>query len=155
MTDKPKTRLNLKPKASTPATPENAKPMLTRSRKCVIRRDEPPAEKLTKIKAPPPKVKKKPKPSAPKQSATSPSDIRLDNLDARLNAFEVWRTFQPLALGIERQLFQHIAKHSLSAPKRVVQKLLRQHTRISGIYRQFEPVACGLIWKIMKSGLLP
>ena len=41
----------------------------------------------------------------------------------------MWFQFQPLALGIERQIFQHIAKHSLSSSKRVVQRLLHQHTR--------------------------
>ncbi|MEZ5452714.1 MAG: ProQ/FINO family protein [Thiothrix sp.] len=34
-----------------------------------------------------------------------------------------------MALGIERQIFQHVAAHHLSASKRVVQKLLHQHTR--------------------------
>ncbi len=35
---------------------------------------------------------------------------------------------QPLALGIEREVFQHIGKHHLSSSKRVVQKLLYAHT---------------------------
>jgi sRNA-binding protein len=60
---------------------------------------------------------------------TSPSDIRLDNLNASLNAFDTWRNFQPLTLGVEKQVFQHIAKHQLSCSKRVVQRLLRAHVK--------------------------
>ncbi|MFZ1570654.1 MAG: ProQ/FINO family protein, partial [Thiolinea sp.] len=56
-------------------------------------------------------------------------DIRMDNLNAALNAFAVWRERKPLALGIERQIFQLIAQQNLSASKRVVQKLLYRHTR--------------------------
>ena len=122
--DQPRKPLSLKPKAST------STPTQKRSRKRIIRRDELPAAKLTKAKPPPkPKPKKKLKPAASQKPTISPSDIRLDNLNASLNAFEVWRDYQPLTLGIEKALFQHIAKHSLSASKRVVQRLLRQHTR--------------------------
>ena len=66
-----------------------------------------------------------PKSAVPKVPGTPPSDIRLDNLNASLNAFEV----QLLAIGIEKQVFQHIAEHQWSASKRVVQRLLRGHTR--------------------------
>lgn len=45
-----------------------------------------------------------------------------------LNAFVVWREQQPLALGIERQIFQLVAAQQPSASKRVVQKLLYRHT---------------------------
>ncbi|MEZ5450322.1 MAG: ProQ/FINO family protein [Thiolinea sp.] len=34
----------------------------------------------------------------------------------------------PLAIGIEREIFQHIARLQLSASKRVVQKLLHRQT---------------------------
>lgn len=96
-----------------------------------VRRDDLPAAKLSTTKAPPkPTPKKKPaKATAPKQPTTSPSAIRLDNLNASLNAFEVWRAFKPLVIGVEKQVFQHVAKHQLSCSKRVVQRLLRQHTQ--------------------------
>jgi sRNA-binding protein len=101
----------------------------TRSRKRIIRRDDLPAAKLSTTK-PPPKPKKKPAPApAPKKPAVSPSDIRLDNLNASLNAFEVWREYRPLVIGVEKEVFRHIARHSLSASKRVVQRLLRQHVQ--------------------------
>ena len=100
---------------------------IKRSRKRIIRRDQMPAAKLATTKPPPePKPKRKPVP-APKTPTTPPSHVRADNLNASLNAFEVWRTYQPLALGIDKQIFQHIAKHSLSCSKRVVRKLLHRH----------------------------
>ena len=103
---------------------------IKRSRKRIIRRDELPANKLSTTKAPPkPKPKKKPASPAPKKPTISPSDIRLDNLNASLNAFDVWREFRPLVIGVEKEVFRHIAKHQLSSSKRVVQRLLRQHTQ--------------------------
>ncbi|MEZ5535341.1 MAG: ProQ/FINO family protein [Thiolinea sp.] len=129
MTDKPKKRLSLKQKADTPTPDDNATQSRTRSRKRIILRDDLPAAKLSTTKAPPkPKPKKKPKPPAPKKPVISPSDIRLDNLNASLNSFDIWRNFQPLMIGIEKDIFRHIAKHQLSCSKRVVQRLLRQHT---------------------------
>ncbi|MEZ5534399.1 MAG: ProQ/FINO family protein [Thiolinea sp.] len=122
-------RLSLKPKADTPTPADNATQSRTRSRKRIIRRDDLPAAKLSTTKAPPqPKPKKKRTSPAPKKPVISPSDIRLDNLNASLNAFPVWLNFQPLMIGIEKEIFRHIAKHQLSASKRVVQRLLRQHT---------------------------
>jgi hypothetical protein len=106
---------------------------IKRSRKRIIRRGDLPAAKLSTTKPPPkPKPKKKPKKKpapAPKKPAVSPSDIRLDNLNASLNAFEVWREYRPLVIRVEKEVFRHIAKHSLSASKRVVQRLLRQHVQ--------------------------
>lgn len=127
MTDKPTKRLSLKVKATAPSS-EDVTNRPLRSRKHIIRREDLPADRLSGTKAPP-KPKKKPKAATSKTPTTSPSDIRLDNLNTSLNAFEVWRDLQPLALGIEKQLFQHIAKHQLSCSKRVVQRLLREHTR--------------------------
>ena len=129
MTDKPRKPLSLKPKATIPATTDKPSGAVTRSRKRVIKRDQLPAGKLATTKAPPkPKPKKKPRP-APKVPTTPPSDIRAELLNASLNGFDVWIKYYPLAIGIEKQIFQHIAKHSLSSSKRVVQKLLHQHTR--------------------------
>ena len=122
-------RLSLKPKADTPTPADNATQSRARNRKRIIRRDDLPAAKLSSTKPPPkPKPKKKPRP-APKAPTTPPSDIRAENLNASLSGFPIWLEFRPLAIGIERIVFQHIAKHSLSASKRVVQKLLHQHTR--------------------------
>ena len=130
MTDKQNKTLSLKPK-TTPAPPENPTQTLIRSRKRIIRRDELPADKLSTTKKPPkPKLKQQPKPPAPKKPDISPSDIRLDNLNAHLNNHsEAWRGYLPLMIGIEKEVFRHIAEHHLSASKRVVQRLLRQHTQ--------------------------
>lgn len=126
MTDKPQNRLSLKPKTSKAGSRETVTPPATqRSKKRIVWRYELPASKLAKTKAPTPKAKKKPKSAVPKVPGTPPSDIRLDNLNASLNAFEV----QLLAVGIEKQVFQYIAEHQRSASKRVVQRLLRGHTR--------------------------
>ena len=131
MTDqkKPRTTLSLgrKPESDAPA-----EPTIQRSRKRIIKRDELPASKLAKVKpkAAPPKGRKPAKKPANKpKPIKSPSDLRAEELNASLNAFPVWRDAQPLAHGIEREIFQHIAKHSLSASKKVVQKLLYRHTR--------------------------
>ncbi len=82
----------------------------------------------TELAKPKPRKPTKSRKTAPKKPLVAPSGIRLDNLNAALNAFVVWREQQPLALGIERQIFQLIAQQNLSASKRVVQKLLHQHT---------------------------
>lgn len=105
---------------------------IKRSRKRIIRREELPAAKLSTTKAPPkpPAQKKPPKPPAQKKPAVSPSDTRLHNLDAHLNDYsEVWREYRPLVIGVEKEVFRHIAEHHLSASKRVVQRLLRRHVQ--------------------------
>ncbi|MBK8453619.1 MAG: ProQ/FINO family protein [Thiofilum sp.] len=74
-------------------------------------------------------LKKPAKPKPPKKkNIKPPSDIRAKELDASLNAFPMWRERKPLALNFERQVFQHVGKHHLSASKRVVLKLLEWHT---------------------------
>ncbi len=114
-------------------TAENVAKGLKRPRKRIIRREELPANKLSNTKAPPkpkPKPKKATQPTPPKKAGTSPSDIRLANLNANLNNdSEAWREFKPLAMGVEKEVFRYIAAHHLSASKRVVQRLLRQHTQ--------------------------
>lgn len=103
---------------------------IKRSNKRIIRRDQLPANKLATTKTPPSKPKPRRKSSAtPKAPTTSPSEIRLEALNASLNGYQVWVKKYPLALGIEKQIFQHIAKHQLSCSKRVVKKLLHRHTR--------------------------
>ncbi len=133
MTEKPHKALNLKLKANIGTTEENPAQRLTRRRKRIIRREELPASKLSNTKAPPkpkPKPKKATKPTPPKKPGTSPSAIRLANLNAHLNNHsEAWREFKPLVIGVEKEVFRYIAAHHLSASKRVVQRLLRQHTQ--------------------------
>ncbi|HPE61951.1 MAG: Fertility inhibition FinO [Thiothrix sp.] len=106
-----------------------AGPLLSRSRR-IIRREDVPADKLARPKSVPkpgPQARKpQPKPQKP---VKSPSDLRADELDAALNGLKVWMERLPLSIGIEREIFQFIARHELSASKRVVQKLLYRHTR--------------------------
>jgi hypothetical protein len=135
MTEKPRSTLSLK-RASTPITEakdSTSKP-LQRTGKRIIKRDALPTDNLAKPKAKPLNPSQKKRPTKPKarpkpKPLYSPSDLRAQELNASLNGFSVWLQQRPLALGIERQIFQYIAKHSLPASKRVVQKLLHQHTR--------------------------
>lgn len=128
MNDQPRKTLSIKPKSAPQAANPETK-VLTRGNKRIIKREQVQANALAKPKAKaPPKKPNKPRKAAPKKPLIAPSDVRMDNLNAALNAFVVWREQQPLALGIERQIFQLIAAKQLSASKRVVQKLLYQHT---------------------------
>ena len=105
-------------------------PIKRRKKSVIIRRDQLPASKLATTKKPPPKPKKKlrAKPPTPKVKKTSPSDARAQLLDASLNGLPTWLNAEPLALGIKKQIFQHIARHNLSSSQRVVKKLLHRHT---------------------------
>ena len=133
MTENPRKTITIKPKAS-PTTeqitsPDEANKAIFRGNKRIIKREQLQPAALAKPKAKvPTKKPNKPRKPAPKKPLVSPSDIRMDHLNAALNAFTVWREHQPLALGIEKQIFQLIAQQNLSASKRVVQKLLYQHT---------------------------
>ncbi len=124
MTDQPRKTLSIKPKSAPQAANPETK-VLTRGNKRIIKREQVQATELAKPK---PRKPTKSRKTAPKKPLVAPSGIRLDNLNAALNAFVVWREQQPLALGIERQIFQLIADQHLSASKRVVQKLLYRHT---------------------------
>lgn len=107
----------------------------TRGGKRIIKRDQLPASSLTrpgKFEKPKPKQKpantrRKPR-QPPKPPTTPPSELRARELSDSLNNYRVWRERLPLALGIERQIFQHIGELHLSASKRVVNKLLHYHT---------------------------
>ena len=131
----PKKTLSLKPKPTVQTSEQHSapiqKPTLTRGGKRIIRREDVQGvQKAGTIKTATPKLKKpKPKrPPKPRKPVKSPSDIRAREVNDSLNAYPVWLHYQPLAVGIERQIFQHIAKHTLSASKRVVQKMLLKHT---------------------------
>jgi hypothetical protein len=129
----PRKTLTITRKAASTTT-ESPPKAITRTGKRIITRDQLPAANLPKPKPPKPKAppkgkgraRKPPKPKAPPK--TPPSDLRARELNDSLNAFPVWREHQPLALGIERQIFQHIAALHLSASKRVVNKLLHYQT---------------------------
>ncbi|MEZ5477195.1 MAG: ProQ/FINO family protein [Thiolinea sp.] len=50
-------------------------------------------------------------------------------LDQRLQDFPVWRDFQPLALGIDKDIFRLINDEQFpGGSKKMLQKLLRMHT---------------------------
>ncbi len=128
MTDQPRKTLSIKAKSEPQAVNPETK-VLARGNKRIIKREQVQATALAKPKAKTPTKKTtKPRKPAPKKPLSTPSDVRLDNLNAVLNTFVVWREQQPLALGIERQIFQLMADQHLSASKRVVQKLLYRHT---------------------------
>lgn len=135
MTDTPKRTLSLKKPVSTP-TPETI-PAVTvqRSGKRIIRREDLPAaskpkQKPATHKGSKPNPKKPTRKAAPKKPLVSPSDLKARELNDRLNAFPVWLNFQPLALGIEKDVFRLVnAEHFPGASKKVVQKTLMRHTR--------------------------
>lgn len=133
MTEKPRSTLSIKRTlATTKEATDNAPKPIQRTGKRIIKRDALPTASLGKPKAnlrPNTKPKRSHKPKAKPKPLHSPSDLRAREVNDSLNGFNVWLQQRPLALGIERQIFQHIAKHSLPASKRVVQKLLHQHTR--------------------------
>lgn len=132
-TDKPRKTLSITRKPASPATDtaSTTNGAVRRIGKRIITRAElPNVQKLGQPKKPPKKPAKanrKPR-QPPKPKKTPPSDIRAQELNDSLNGFAVWRDRQPLAVGIDRQLFRHIADLHLSASKRVVQKLLHRHT---------------------------
>jgi hypothetical protein len=134
--DAPKKTLTLKRTVTPPATPATPAatptPTLQRGAKRIIRREElTGVQKAGTIKPKQPK-QKKPKPNRkrqpPKPKKTPPSELRAKELNDSLNNFMVWLHYQPLALGIEKQIFKHVNDLQLSASKRVVQKLLHYHT---------------------------
>lgn len=129
MTDKPRKTLSIKPKVEGASTPDQDTKAPLRANKRIVKREQVQSTALAKPKANvPTKKPTKPRKPAPKKTLVAPSDIRMDRLNAALNAFAVWREHQPLALGIEKEIFQWIAQQHLSASKRVVQKLLYKHT---------------------------
>lgn len=132
-TEKPRKTLTITRKPATQGTDTasttSATVKRTGGKRIITRAELPNVQRPGKQPAKPPKKPANRKPrQPPKPKQTPPSDIRARELGDSLNAFVVWRTRQPLALGIEKQVFQHIAEHHLSASKRVVQKLLHHHT---------------------------
>ncbi len=123
------------PQATQATTPENAPKAITRTGKRIITREQLPVSRASVGKPvynkpgakPKPKAKRKPR-QPPRPPKTPPSDLRARELSDSLNNYTVWLDRMPLALGIEKQVFKHIADLHLSASKRVVNKLLHYHT---------------------------
>ena len=137
MTDTPKKTLTLTRKpAGAGATPAGT---VSRSGKRIIRRDDlPNVQRPGKAKpsANKGKPKKPPRKPQPKKQVTPPSELKMRELNDRLNAFTVWLQYKPLALGIEKDIFRLVnEEHFPGASKKVVQKLLRMHTH-HGLYLQ-------------------
>lgn len=126
MTDTPKKTLTLNRKpTSTP--PTNT---VNRGGKRIIRREElnpAPAKPAPTSK---PTNKKKPARKPTKKPTIAPSALKAKELNDRLNAFPVWLNFQPLAIGIDKDLFKLVNDEQFpGGSKKVVQKVLKMHTR--------------------------
>jgi hypothetical protein len=122
-----------KPASNGTATTGSDTGAIKRTGKRIIRREDLPADKLTRPGKFEPKPKKPAKTARkprqpPRPPKTPPSELRARELSDSLNNFPVWRERLPLAIGIEKQVFKHIADLHLSASKRVVNKLLHCHT---------------------------
>ncbi|MEZ5535076.1 MAG: ProQ/FINO family protein [Thiolinea sp.] len=107
---------------------------LSLKKKRIIKRADIPAAKLAKAgkKAPPKPAQKakQPQKPTPKKPEVSPSELRARELYSRLNEFEVWRTYQPLAIGIDKAIFKICNDEQFAgASKNVVNKVLSRHTR--------------------------
>jgi hypothetical protein len=137
MTDTPKKTLSITRKPADNGTVNSPAGTIQRTGKRIIRRDElPQVQRLPAAKPKPPKAKKPPRKPAPKKQVTPPSELKARELNDRLNGFDVWLTYQPLAVGIEKEIFRLVNdEHFPGASKKVVQKLLRMHTH-HGLYLQ-------------------
>ena len=126
MTDTPKKTLTLKRKTTGTGTGT-----VSRSGKRIIRRDDLPRAKPAKAPAKKPANQRKKKPaqvSKPKMTV-SPSDLKARELNDRLNAFPVWLNYQPLAIGVDKDIFRLVnAEQFPGGSKKVVQKMLKMHT---------------------------
>lgn len=132
MSDTPKKTLSLKRGLS--STDSTTPSTVQRTGKRIIRREElSNVQKPGTIKPKPAgskgKTKKSPRKPQPKKPVIAPSDLKAKELNDRLNGFNVWLNYQPLALGIEKQIFKLVNdEHFPGASKKVVQKVLRRHT---------------------------
>ena len=139
MTDTPRKKLSLsrKPKPTTGASAaaaddgtgtDSTNPVKRSGKRRIVNTATKPANK-PKQAAHYDKSKKRPPRKNKKKALVSPSDLRAQALDQRLKSFDVWSTYKPLALGIDKRLFQLVNDEAFAgASKKVVQKLLRMHT---------------------------
>ena len=73
-------------------------------------------------------VKRTQKPTQPQVKKTPPSEIRANELDQLLGErFTAWRSYEPLRINIEKEIFQLISAEHLPYSKRVVQRVLKRH----------------------------
>ena len=142
MTDTPRKKLTLtrKPKPATGTSAETSAedqagtdPVRTvaRSGKRRIIRNQTPKPSTNHQPKPKPadKRKKGPPRKNKKKALVSPSDLKAQALDQRLQSFDVWSTYKPLSIGIDKEVFQLVNGEAFpGASKKVVQKLLRMHT---------------------------
>lgn len=132
MSDTPKKTLSLK--RSQQNTDSTTPSTVQRTGKRIIRREELSNVQKPGIIKPKPannkgKPKRSPRKPQPKKLVIAPSDLKAKELNDRLNGFNVWLNYQPLALGIEKQIFKLVNdEHFPGASKKVVQKVLRRHT---------------------------
>lgn len=125
MTDeKPRKTLSITRKpASTTAQAgnnDNAPTTIKRTGKRIITREQLPNVQKPGTPKKPPKKPNKPTQGKrprqpPKPKKTPPSELRARELNDSLNAFAVWRNHQPLAWGIEKQMFCYIAEECIQA----------------------------------------
>lgn len=141
MSDTPKKTLTINRKPATgtaaPPTPAPVPGSVTRTGKRIIRRGDLPQATLAKGKPPatgkggkPASNKRKPtRKPATKKPVIAPSDLKARELNDRLNGFPVWLNFQPLVIGVEKEVYRLVNdEHFPGASKKVVQKVLRMHT---------------------------
>ncbi|MFM2317775.1 MAG: hypothetical protein RLZZ215_396 [Pseudomonadota bacterium] len=133
MSDTPKKTLSLK--RSQPSIDSATPATVQRTGKRIIRREElsnvqKPGTIKQKLASNKGKPKKPPRKPQPKKPVIAPSDLKAKELNDRLNGFNVWLNYQPLALGIEKQIFKLVNDECFpGASKKVVQKVLRRHTQ--------------------------
>ena len=142
MSDTPKKTLTINRKPATgtaaPSTPAPTPGSVTRTGKRIIRRGDLP--QATPAKGKPPATGKGGKPASNKRKPTrklaakkpviAPSDLKARELNDRLNGFPVWLNFQPLVIGVEKEVYRLVNdEHFPGASKKVVQKTLMRHTR--------------------------
>ncbi len=132
MSDTPKKTLSIK--RSQPIADSATPATVQRTGKRIIRREElSNVQKPGTIKQKPAgnkgKPKKPPRKPQPKKPVIAPSDLKARELNDRLNGFNVWLNFQPLALGIDKEVFRLVNHEQFpGGSKKVVQKVLRMHT---------------------------
>jgi len=138
MTDTPRKKLTLsrKPKPASPTSADQTEDSQAAAPVRSVRR--PAKRRVVRNEAairpkpkPVPKAKKPKRPTRKnkKKALVSPSDLKAQAIDKRLQAFAAWSTFKPLAKGVEKTVFKLANDEALAgASKKVIQKLLWKHT---------------------------
>jgi hypothetical protein len=133
MSDTPKKTLTITRKPATGTAGASTTGTVQRSGKRIIRREELPNVQRPGQGKPKPTgkattKKKPPRKPAPKKPVISPSELKARELNDRLNAFPVWLNFQPLAIGIDKDVFRLVNDEQFpGASKGVVRRTLAMH----------------------------